>query len=59
MNHEEVELFELEEIGELPAIVEELLGNLTQAQRIADAGREKAMKEHTWEQRARVLAGTF
>ena len=59
VNHEEVELFELEEIGELPAIVEELLGNLTQAQRIADAGREKAMKEHTWEQRARVLAGTF
>lgn len=59
VNHEEIELFELEEIGGLPAIVEDLLGDLSRAQRIADAGRKKAMREHTWEQRARTMEKTF
>lgn len=58
LNHEEVELFELEEIGELPAIVEDLLSDLPRAQRIADAGRKKA-QGHTWAQRAREIEQTF
>lgn len=58
-NHKEAELFELEEIHELPAIVEDLLSDLARAQQIADAGRKKAMKQHTWEQRARKLEETF
>lgn len=59
VNHEEAELFALEEIGELPAIVGELLDDLPRAQRIADAGRKKAMEAHTWEQRARVIEEAF
>lgn len=58
-NHKEIELFELEEISELPVIVEDLLDDLPRAQRIADAGRRKALREHTWECRARELAKTF
>lgn len=58
-NHKEIELFELEEIGELPAIVEDLLDDLPRAQQIADAGREKALQEHTWELRAREIEKTF
>lgn len=58
-NHEEIEMFELEDIGELPAIVQDLLDDLPRAQRIADAGRKRAMQEHTWEQRARELEQTF
>ena len=59
VNHKELELFELEEIGELPAIVKDLLGNLPRTQRIADAGWKKAMEFHTWEQRAREIEKTI
>lgn len=58
-NHREIELFELSDIGELPVIVQDLLDDLSHAQQIADAGRVKALGEHTWENRARVLAETF
>lgn len=58
-NHKELELFELETIQELPFIVEDLLQDLPRAQQIADAGRKKAMKEHTWEQRAQKITRTF
>ena len=58
-NHREIEMFELEEMGELPAIVEDLLNDLSRAQKIADAGRKKAMKYHTWEQRALEIEKTF
>lgn len=58
-NHREIEMFELEEIGELPAIVEDLLNDLPRAQKIADAGRKKAMRYHTWEQRASEIERTF
>ena len=58
-NHREIELFELKEIAGLPGIVEDLLSDLPRAQRIADAGRKKAMQEHTWEQRAQMIEQTF
>ena len=59
INHEEIEMFELEEIGELPVIVQDLLDDLPRAQKIADAGREKAMHEHTWKNRAEKMEQTF
>lgn len=58
-NHKELELFELEAIQELPAIVDDLLRDLPRAQEIADAGRKKALEAHTWKQRAQEIARTF
>lgn len=58
-NHREIELFELEEIGALPVIVQDLLDDLPRAQCIADAGRAKTMGEHTWQQRAEEIEKTF
>ena len=58
-NHKELELFELEAIQELPAIVDDLLRDLPWAQEIADAGRKKALEAHTWKQRAHEIARTF
>lgn len=58
-NHTEVELFELEAIQELPAIVEDLLQDLQRAQAIADAGRRKTLQGHTWQQRAQQIESTF
>ena len=40
-------------------IVQDLLDDLPRAQRIADAGRTKAMREHTWQQRAEEIEKTF
>ena len=58
-DHREIELFELDEIGELPVIVQDLLDNLPRAQRIADAGHKKAVRAHTWKQRAEKIEKTF
>lgn len=58
-NHQDIELFRLEEIQELPAIVEDLLADLDQAQSIADAGRQKAENCHLWSHRADEIERTF
>jgi hypothetical protein len=58
-NHKELEFFELEEIGGLPAIVDDVLGDLQWAQQIADRGRMAAQKNHTWAHRAKEIERTF
>ena len=55
-DNRELVFFELEEIGKLPAQVQELLDNPQKAQQIADRGYAKAKKSHTWRTRAQELA---
>ena len=51
----ELVFFELEEIGKLPEQIREILSDSQKAQKIADAGYEKARKFHTWKNRAEEL----
>lgn len=47
--------FELTQMDKLPEKVKYLLGNLEQAQIIADCGYQKASEEHTWDVRAKEI----
>ena len=58
-NHKELEYFSLEEIQELPVLVEELLSDLPGTQKMADCGRMAAEKKHTWMNRAKELEKRF
>jgi spore maturation protein CgeB len=52
-------MFELQEIEALPAVVENILGNDSFAQSVADAGYELARNEHMMKHRAIDIARTF
>ncbi len=54
-DRQELLLFELEELQELPKRVQALLEDTERMQAIADRGYEKAKKFHTWKQRAEEL----
>lgn len=51
----EVKFYSLKKVDQLPEIVARLLGDPDTMDRIAQAGYRKALRDHTWEERARVL----
>ncbi len=52
---ENIVFYRLIDIEALSVVVKELLNDEVQMQRIADAGYEKAKKEHIWDVRARII----
>ena len=52
INGAELGFFKLSEIERLPEMISYLLSHTDLAQRIADAGYERAKSDHTWESRA-------
>lgn len=55
VNGEELLMFDLRHLKELPAQIKELLNDEEKRKRIAENGYEKALKHHTWRQRARQM----
>ena len=51
----EVGFFELDEIEKLPAMIDTLLADDEQLEKLAHRGYEKAKNEHSWEERAKEL----
>ena len=56
---ENIAFYDLAAWRELPEIVRGLLAEPERAQRLAAAGYEAAVREHTWQQRAAALAEYF
>lgn len=52
---EEIVLFDLEKVNELPGKIKELLDDSNRISYIANMGREKSLFEDTWDNRARGL----
>ena len=52
---DELIMFELEEINDLPAKIKDLLNNDNKIQFIAEKGYDTALKNHTWKVRAHEL----
>ena len=54
---QELLLFDLGDLEQLPERINELLADEERRGRIAERGRQKALREHTWERRAETLIG--
>lgn len=54
-NGDDIILFNLSQINEIPFQVKELLSNDERLQRIAENGRRKVMEKHLWSHRAKEL----
>lgn len=54
-----VSYYDLEHIDMLPQQIKNMLSDVDMLQRIADTGYERAIKKHTWENRAEVLFNSF
>jgi hypothetical protein len=52
----DISLYSLKNVDRLPAIMEELLNNTDKAKAIAENGYQKALTDHTWQNRAIVLS---
>lgn len=59
MDGEDIVLFKRNELDDLPLKIQYLLENELERERIAKAGRQKALVEHTWRRRAEQLLEMF
>lgn len=55
----ELAFFHLQELSRLPGQIRQLLENPEELQRMADTGYQCAVREHTWQQRAKELSEYF
>ncbi len=58
-DHKDIIFYDLKKIEKLPEIYGDLISDQNQMKAIAEAGYEKAMKEHTWASRGEELLRIF